>query len=331
MIISPNFWYKKNFFSKLTGYFFFPVSLLWIAVSIIKKIVIKPYTTKLKVFCIGNLTVGGTGKTPFTIYVYKLLKSLGYNPVFLTRGYGGTSKLPIVVEPFHEPYLVGDEAILLSKIGTTVVSKNRAKGAQFIEKFIKKFDVILMDDGLQNYQLRQDLKILLVDKKNTFGNNLCLPAGPLREPVKSGLKKIDLIVLTGDRQNKSQVMFEKYKHIPIFESKLKLHKNNNDKNYNYLAFCALANPKKFFNTLVENKYKVSKRIMFPDHHAYTNKDIDNIINQARTHNLKIITTEKDFVKIKKNKSGIDYLSIEMNLSIKDKYIFKKLIESKLNE
>ena len=150
--------------------------------------------SKLKVICIGNLTVGGTGKTPFSIYTYNLLKNLGYNPVFLTRGYGGLKKGPLEVNSSHHFQDVGDESILLSKVGATIVSRNRFLGAKFIENHKDKFNVIIMDDGLQNYQLKQDVKFLLVDKQLKLGNGYCLPAGPLRQSIERGLNDIDKII-----------------------------------------------------------------------------------------------------------------------------------------
>ena len=170
MFRTPEFWYKKNIISKLQIILLYPFSILWTLVDEFKRYFSKTYKSKLKVVCIGNLTVGGTGKTPFSIYTFKILKSLGYNPVFLTRGYGGLKKGPIEVNNSHHFQDVGDESILLSKVGTTIVSRNRSLGAKFIEKHKNKFNIIIMDDGLQNYQLKQDIKFLLVDKKLKLGN-----------------------------------------------------------------------------------------------------------------------------------------------------------------
>merc|ERR1712023_467654 len=181
---------------------------------------LKTYKSKLKVVCIGNMTVGGTGKTPFSIYTFKILKNLGYNPVFLTRGYGGLKKGPIEVNNSHHFQDVGDESILLSKIGTTIVSRNRSLGAKFNEKQKGKFNIIIMDDGLQNYQLRQDIKFLLVDKKLKLGNGYCLPAGPLRQPIERGLNNIDKIILTGESDNNEEDLFKSF-NIPVIKSNIK--------------------------------------------------------------------------------------------------------------
>ena len=132
MIEAPRFWYQKNLSSKILSFIFIPLSLLWIVFSLFKKNLIKKYKSKLKVICIGNITVGGTGKTPFSIYTYKLLKKSGYKPVFLTRGYRGLLTGPIEVKDSHNFKDVGDEALLLNKIGPTIVSKDRSLGAKLI-------------------------------------------------------------------------------------------------------------------------------------------------------------------------------------------------------
>ena len=174
MIEAPKFWYKKNLSSKIQSILFFPLSILWILISLLKNVLTTKYKSRLKVICIGNLTIGGTGKTPFAIYIYKVLKKLGYKPVFLTRGYGGLIKGPIKVKDTHNFKDIGDEALLLNKIGPTIVSKDRSLGARLIEKHKDNYNVIIMDDGLQNYQLEQDIKFMLVDKNLKFGNKFCI-------------------------------------------------------------------------------------------------------------------------------------------------------------
>ncbi len=328
MIETPKFWFQINLSSKILSVLFFPLSLLWIVISLLKKKSIKKYKSKLKVICIGNFTVGGTGKTPFAIYTYKLLKNLGYKPVFLTRGYGGLLKGPIEVKNRHDFNNVGDEALLLSKIGPTIVSKDRLLGAKLIENHEDNFNVIIMDDGLQNYQLEQDIKFLLVDKNLKFGNEFCIPAGPLREPVDQGLIRIDAIVLTGN--NNKDTDFNNFHNKTIFNSKVKTIKSSKIKNEKLLAFCGLANSNKFYETLKENGFNVTSTKSFPDHYEYKNEDIDKLILEANKLKLKLITTEKDYVKIKDDKNLINTLPIEMELDVRDKTVFKSFLQEKLN-
>ncbi len=329
MFKTPEFWYKNNNISKVLIILLYPFSILWALIDEFKSYFSKTYKSKLKVVCIGNLTVGGTGKTPFSIYTYKLLKNLGYNPVFLTRGYGGLKKGPLVVNNSHHFQDVGDESVLLSKVGTTVVSRNRYLGAKFIEKHKNKFNVIIMDDGLQNYQLKQDIKFLLVDKQLKLGNGYCLPAGPLRQSIKRGLTNIDKVILTGE-SNKNKKDSSTYFNIPVIQSNIKTTSVIKIKQKKVLAFCGLANPNKFFDTLKKNGYKISYTRVFPDHYAYKKSDINNLIFDANSRNLKLITTEKDYVKISENKNHIHFLPIELELNVKDKINFELFLKDKLN-
>ena len=330
MINTPEFWYKKDLISKFKALLLLPFSIIWILLSSIKKNFAKRYKSHLKVICIGNLSIGGTGKTPFSIQTYKILEILGYKPVFLTRGYRGLTKGPILVNKSHNHKDVGDEALLLSKVGTTIVSSNRCIGAKYIENLKKNYDMIIMDDGLQNYQLEQDIKLLLIDKKLLFGNGYCIPAGPLRQTITQGLKKIDAIIFTGDGDIKD-INLNFINNIQNFDTKLEIKNNFKTKQNNFLAFCALGNPIKFFNTLKKNNFKIVLTKSFPDHYEYKNKDINALKEEADNRNLKLITTEKDYVKIDDKENEISVLPIEINFSEADGNKFKSFLKEKIND
>jgi len=330
MINTPEFWYKKDLISRFKTLLFIPFSIIWILLSLIKKNFAKRYKSHLKVICIGNLSIGGTGKTPFSIQTYKILEILGYKPVFLTRGYRGLTKGPILVNKSHNHKDVGDEALLLSKVGTTIVSSNRCIGAKYIENLKKNYDIIIMDDGLQNYQLEQDIKLLLIDKKLLFGNGYCIPAGPLRQTITQGLKKIDAIIFTGDGDIKD-INLNFINNIQNFDTKLEIKNTFKTKKNNFLAFCALGNPIKFFNTLKKNNFKIVLTKSFPDHYKYKNKDINTLKEEADNRNLKLITTEKDYVKIDDKENEISVLPIEINFSKADGNKFKSFLKEKIND
>ena len=330
MINTPEFWYKKDLISKFKTLLLLPFSIIWILLSLIKKNFVKRYKSHLKVICIGNLSIGGTGKTPFSIQTYKILETLGYKPVFLTRGYRGLTKGPILVNKSHNHKDVGDEALLLSKVGTTIVSSNRCIGAKYIENLKKNYDIIIMDDGLQNYQLEQDIKLLLIDKKFLFGNGYCIPAGPLRQTITQGLKKIDAIIFTGDGDIKD-INLNFINNIQNFDTKLEIKNTFKTKKNNFLAFCALGNPIKFFNTLKKNNFKIVLTKSFPDHYEYKNKDINTLREEADNRNLKLITTEKDYVKIDDKENEISVLPIEINFSKADGNKFKSFLKEKIND
>ena len=330
MINTPEFWYKKDLISRFKTLLLLPFSIIWILLSLIKRNFAKRYKSHLKVICIGNLSIGGTGKTPFSIQTYKILEILGYKPVFLTRGYRGLTKGPILVNKSHNHKDVGDEALLLSKVGTTIVSSNRCIGAKYIENLKKNYDVIIMDDGLQNYQLEQDIKLLLIDKKLLFGNGYCIPAGPLRQTITQGLKKIDAIIFTGDGDIKD-INLNFINNIQNFDTKLEIKNTFKTKQNNFLAFCALGNPIKFFNTLKKNNFKIVLTKSFPDHYEYKNKDINTLREEADNRNLKLITTEKDYVKIDDKENEISVLPIEINFSKADGNKFKSFLKEKIND
>ena len=330
MINTPEFWYKKDLISRFKTLLLLPFSIIWILLSLIKRNFAKRYKSHLKVICIGNLSIGGTGKTPFSIQTYKILEILGYKPVFLTRGYRGLTKGPILVNKSHNHKDVGDEALLLSKVGTTIVSSNRCIGAKYIENLKKNYDIIIMDDGLQNYQLEQDIKLLLIDKKLLFGNGYCIPAGPLRQTITQGLKKIDAIIFTGDGDIKD-INLNFINNIQNFDTKLEIKNNFKTKQNNFLAFCALGNPIKFFNTLKKNNFKIVLTKSFPDHYEYKNKDINTLKEEADNRNLKLITTEKDYVKIDDKENEISVLPIEINFSKADGNKFKSFLKEKIND
>ena len=330
MINTPEFWYKNDLISSFKTLLLIPFSIIWILLSSIKKNFAKRYKSHLKVICIGNLSIGGTGKTPFSIQTYKILEILGYKPVFLTRGYRGLTKGPILVNKSHNHKDVGDEALLLSKVGTTIVSSNRCIGAKYIENLKKNYDIIIMDDGLQNYQLEQDIKLLLIDKKLLFGNGYCIPAGPLRQTITQGLKKIDAIIFTGDGDTKD-INLNFINNIQNFDTKLEIKNTFKTKQNNFLAFCALGNPIKFFNTLKKNNFNIVLTKSFPDHYEYKNKDINTLREEADNRNLKLITTEKDYVKIDDKENEISVLPIEINFSKADGNKFKSFLKEKIND
>ena len=172
-----------------------PLSLLYSFISSLKARLQKSHKVDVPVISVGNLTIGGGGKTPVTIALCKLLTTLGKKPAIVLRGYGRQSKDDFKVDVNkHKAAQVGDEALLLAQYADTYVSADKLKSCQQI----KDADIIIQDDGLQNYSVQKDLSILVVDAKYAFGNNLLFPAGPMRESIKNAKNRIDLIILIGE-------------------------------------------------------------------------------------------------------------------------------------
>ena len=325
MIVAPKFWYNRNKISIFFSIILYPLSLVWILIFKIKKELSNPYKSNLTVICVGNITVGGSGKTPLSISIFKWLKELGYNPIFLTGGYKAKTSGPAIVTMNQKKNIFGDEALLLAKTGPTLISKNRLIGIKYIEKLKKKYDLVLMDDGLQNHQIYKNLNLLTVDRKFLLGNKFCLPAGPLRETLNSCLNRIDAIVFTGNK-NKNKPKFNKTSFDTFIYAK-----KNKYPNQKYLAFCAIANPEKFLDTLKLMNFNIKSFRSFPDHYNYEENDIIDLLNSALKSNLKLITTEKDLVKIDvKFHKYIDILPIEIKMSVSELKKFKLFINNRIN-
>ena len=187
---APDFWRKRGWQAQLLS----PLGALYgFSVALKKRAGFAP---GIPVICVGNLTAGGTGKTPIAIAVADALRARGRKPYFLTRGYGGSERGPAMASRAHSAAVMGDEALLLARHGQTVVAKDRAAGARLAVD--KGADAIVMDDGHQNFALHKNLSLVVVDAQIGFGNGFMIPAGPLREPVAQGLVRANAVVLVGD-------------------------------------------------------------------------------------------------------------------------------------
>jgi len=224
------------------------------------------------VVCIGNFTAGGAGKTPTAIAVAELLRQAGRRPVFLSRGYGGSVRDPVQVDPaLHRAAQVGDEPLLLARHGPAVVSPDRVAGAALAATL---GDVIVMDDGLQNPSLTKDLRLAVVDGAAGIGNGLCVPAGPLRARAAAA----GVPVLTGSL-------------VPDPAAAARLAGRR------VLAFAGIGRPGKVFATLEALGATVGARHAFADHHAFTRAELDGLMQEAARGGMVPVTTEKDRVRL----------------------------------
>ncbi len=327
-IKSPKFWNKKGFYSNLL----FPLSYIWVISGIIKSLLTRTAKTSLPVLCIGNITIGGSGKTPLSITISNMLKEKGYKTCILTRGYKGKISGPLFVNKGnYNSFEIGDEALILSKNDLVCVSKNRFLGANFI-KNNSDTSIIIMDDGMQNYQLSKDLTIGIFDGKNGIQNGRIIPSGPLRENLNKGLKKIDIFIING--RDKSNIKDLIPKNKPCYEGNLipSSKKLNKLKNKQFVAFSGINDPDKFFNTLENNKINLTEKISFPDHYEFSEVDLTQIKTKAKIRGCSLITTEKDWVRLpQKWKKNIHYLEVFFQINKNfEKDLMQKII-SKLSE
>ncbi|MGV3278928.1 tetraacyldisaccharide 4'-kinase [Rickettsiales bacterium LUAb2] len=306
------FWRKKT----LLNYLFYPLSLVWMYVTLqrLKKV---GRCSRALVICLGNITVGGAGKTPFTIYLAKKLLAKNLKVAILSKGYKSQVKDMLMVDTnIHDHSLAGDEPLLLAKVAPTLVAKDRKIGIEYLEK--SGYQVILMDDGMQNPEAVKDLTILLFDSSCPLGNNMVIPAGPLREPLSFAIQRVNMVVAVGKHNFSLQEIIKNHK-VDYYEANFMVSDNVKiDTGKQYFAFAGIGNPQKFFTTLKDYGYSLKLTKEYGDHYSYSNKDIEKLIDIAKNNNLRLITTSKDYVKISPNyHQYIDNFAIELNLNVND--------------
>ena len=305
-IIKPVFWSEKNFLSLLL----YPLTVLTFLINLIKKFSVKKKFS-IKTICIGNICVGGTGKTPLSIKIDSILKKK-YKTVFVKKKYSDQS----------------DEQSLLRSNGNLICTNYRDNGLKIAQKL--KYDVAIMDDGLQEKSIKYDLTIACFNTSEGIGNGLLLPAGPLRENI-SAIKNYDAIFLNGEKKNKKLFLLLKKinNNLKIFEGKyVPLNIKNFNRNKKFIIFSGLGNPEEYERTLKKYKFKIKEKFVFPDHHKFSNSEIKKIKKIAKNNKLEIITTEKDYFRLNnKNKKNIKFLKV--NLQIKNIKKFSRFLEERL--
>jgi len=254
----------------------------------------------IKTICIGNIYLGGTGKTPLSIETIKILNSLNYKTCFIKKDYSDQV----------------DEQRLLESKGKLFCKKNRIDATNSAIK--ENFNVAIFDDGLQDKKIKYDISIVCFNQKIGVGNGLVLPSGPLRENLKS-LKKYDAVFLNGN--SSTELSFEKkiqeeFSNIKIFKSTYSIiNLEELDNNERYLAFAGIGNFDNFIDLLKVNNINLVKTINYPDHYKYNDSDIKKIKEIAKFNEAKIITTEKDFLRINENnRNDINVVKIKLNIN-----------------
>ncbi len=301
----PNFWdYKKpNFLSYLLLPFSLPILINNFFLNFYKN---KNKNKNIKCICIGNIYLGGTGKTPLTIKINYLLKRLNYKTA--------------TIKKFYKNQI--DEQKLLSNKTKLYCSKKRSEALS--RAIHDNIDVVVFDDGLQDRSMNYDLSFVCFNSNKWIGNGFLIPAGPLREKLKS-ISRYDAVFLNGNDEDISdlkELIINYNKNIKIFEtSYLPININKLNKLEKYLIFSGIGNPDSFAKMLLKNNLNVVKEIIFPDHYQYTSNDITKIKLQAKKLDSKILTTEKDFVKLNdKDSNGIDFVEVIIDIKEEDELI-----------
>ena len=250
------------------------------------------------ILCVGNLTLGGAGKTPTALALAGMLRDLGAEPGFLTRGYGGSLAGPVLVDATrHDASQVGDEPLLLARTATTVVARDRPAGAQLCAE--AGAIVVVMDDGLQNPSLVKDLSLAVVDAGAGIGNGLPFPAGPLRVPLERQWRHLDALVLVGEGEAGERVaVLARDRGLPVFRALLLPDlAGRGFAGRKVLAFAGIGRPAKFFATLRDAGADVVAERSFPDHHPYREAELASLVAEAKRLGAGLMTTQKDLVRL----------------------------------
>jgi tetraacyldisaccharide 4'-kinase len=286
----PEFWSRDDGTSRFIRALLTPVSWLYGESVARKARQARPYQFSGSVICVGNLTTGGTGKTPIAMTIARFTIARGFKTAFLTRGYGGKVKGPAFVMAEDRAEHVGDEPLLLASVAPVIVARDRAAGAKLAED--NRFEVLVMDDGHQNFALHKDLSLVVVDAETGFGNGRVLPSGPLREPVAQGLSRADAVIVVGDGTPDALKLTDK----PIMHAKLDAD-GRDVTGRDVIAFAGIGRPEKFFDSLTAAGARILEARPYGDHYVYSQSDIARLKARARAENALLVTTEKDYVRL----------------------------------
>lgn len=298
----PGWWYDER--AQIVPRVLAPLSLLY-GLVVERRLRQEPaYRSRLPVICIGNFTVGGSGKTPFTAHVCKWFADHGRRPAIVTRGYGGSVGGPAWVGETDDAGKVGDEALLLARVAPTVVSRDRGKGALLIEADPRGFDVIVMDDGFQNRSLAKSLSLVLVSASRGLGNGRVLPGGPLRAPLDAQIADAGAIVIVDgappsvpEQRARLASGFAAFSGPPILEAKVEPAATGDLKGKPVVAYCGIAGPERFFATVEALGAQILVRRAFRDHHPLSEAEVGELIATARDADATLVTTEKDLARL----------------------------------
>ena len=304
----PKFWDKNqiSFFSILL----FPIALLIKFLALSKQTLTKTQQSSIPVICIGNIYLGGTGKTPLSIEIFSILKNLEMKPAFVRKKY----------KSFQ------DEINLQKQYGPIYQNKKRINAIK--EAIRNNINIVILDDGFQDFSINKNFSIICFNEKQWIGNGLLIPSGPLREGL-SALKRANCVVINGKKNVhiESQI-FKKNKEVKIFYTTYQSLNINNFKNKKIIAFAGIGNPENFFDLLKENNINILEKIKFPDHYNFSKNDLEDLINKSKKNDSILLTTEIDYFRInEKYKKNINYLKIAIKIENRNQFIeeIKKII------
>jgi tetraacyldisaccharide 4'-kinase len=290
----------------------------------------------IPVICVGNLTVGGAGKTPTALALARMLMNTRQRVFFLSRGYGGSVEGPVRVDPArHTAAEVGDEPLLLARLAPTIVSHDRIAGAEMARA--AGASLIVMDDGFQNPSLTKSFSLLVIDGHRGVGNGRVFPAGPLRAPLRVQLRHAQALLILSEPSAycEAAIAAARERGIPILQGWLEAEADAVSAltGLRALAFAGIGNPGKFFATMEECGISVPVTQTFPDHHRYTRAEAEALVERAARENLVLVTTEKDLVRIARDPDAAPLAKVAralpVTLQLDDEIALRQLVLEKL--
>lgn len=303
---APPFWWRQN---DWRAYLLYPVSIVYGAVTRSRMEMAKPPKADIPVLCVGNLTVGGAGKTPIAIALAKTARKMGYSPGFLSRGYGGGITHPRLADPKKDTsWHSGDEPMLLAAQAPTAVAVNRKAGLDLLTA--EGCDFAIMDDGFQSARLRFDFALIVVDAFRGIGNGHTIPGGPLRAPLKAQLRKASAVVTMGEGDAAVPVIRQASQAgRPLYSAHTRVVNARKFAGRRFLAFAGIGHPQKFFDTLRSVGAEIVAQREFGDHHTFSDGEIAELEAAAAADHLDLVTTEKDAARfINGNTMATEFLS-----------------------
>lgn len=318
---APRFWRSRS----LISWLLYPFSLLYADLVRLRHVGAAPVVVNATVWCVGNVVLGGAGKTPTALALGRYAKAQCIKACFLSRGYGGTLRGPVQVNPAeHSAAEVGDEPLLLAGTLPTFVARDRAAGAQQADS--QGYELIILDDGFQNPHLHKDFSLLVVDETYGFGNGWCLPAGPLREPVRRGLQRADAVVQVSRTIGQSAPpSIPTYR--PIIRARLESRFSEKIDGRPLVAFSGIAHPQAFFDGLKAADADLRQCHAYGDHHTFTANDWHMLTQSAKHENARLITTAKDAARLTENQKS-DLLIADLHLVWQNEGELAKLLPIK---
>lgn len=304
----PRFWDYKEF--TIWPYLLFPLTIFINLTNLLKFKYVKAKKFNVPIISVGNIYLGGTGKTPLCIEIFKIFKSLNLKPAFVKKNY--------------EKY--ADEKKLLEKFGKVFTGSKRSQAINLLVN--NKFQVAILDDGFQDPSIKSDISIICFNEELWIGNGFVIPAGPLREKL-TALKRCDFVFMNGKYNlNLEKTISNFNPKIKIFYSQYNITNLNDIKDKKVIAFAGIGNPKSFFDLLKEKNIEVIESFIFPDHYSFEKEDIIKLNKKAIELNASLVTTEKNYVALKEeDKKNIHCLKIELLVDKKEEFInsLKKVI------